>query len=64
MSQQFSFKESPSLNKINQMSLQKISTTERDALTAAEKIVGMLIYNTTTARNERWDGTNWVAWSG
>jgi hypothetical protein len=36
------------------------TTTQRDALPVAERWVGRLIWNSTTARVERWTGTVWV----
>jgi hypothetical protein len=37
--------------------LPRMTTTQRDALTALD---GMLIFNTTTAALEYYDGSNWV----
>ena len=39
--------------------LPKYTTTERDALTLAASDAGTVIYNTTTAQVETWDGTGW-----
>ena len=36
------------------------TTTQRDGLSAAEKWVGRLIWNSTTARVERWTGSAWI----
>lgn len=41
-------------------SVTPLTTVQRDAFTAAQKWVGRLIRNTTTAQYEWWDGAAWV----
>jgi hypothetical protein len=39
----------------------RFTTTERDALAAGAKYVGMIIYNTTTNKLNFWTGAAWQA---
>jgi len=40
------------------------STTDRDLINAAAKLGGFVVYNTTTAQLEEWNGSAWVAVGG
>lgn len=41
--------------------IESLTTAQRDALAAAQRPTGRVIYNTTSARFEYWNGTAWAA---
>ncbi len=63
MSLRWYLNESPvSSEKLNQLSITKLTEIDRDALAA--KIEGMMIYNLTKHRFEYWDGASWKPFGG
>ena len=63
MSLRWYLNENPvSSEKMNQLSVIKLTEVERDGFTAA--IEGMMIYNLTKHRFEYWDGTTWKPFGG
>ncbi len=65
MSLRWNLNESPvSSEKLNKVSITKLIESDRDSLSAQQKIEGMMIYNLTRHRFEYWDGSSWKPFGG